>query len=90
VSKDDIKMIKEEDVEIKVLGPGCARCRETEALVKEALAENKVTARVVKVTDMKEIARHGVLTPPALVIDGQVKCVGKVPGKEELLSWLGL
>ena len=90
MSRGDITMIKEEDVEIKVLGPGCARCRETEALVKEALAENRLSARVVKVTDIKEIARHGVLTTPALVIDGQVKCVGKVPGKEEILSWLGL
>ena len=77
-------------MEIKVLGPGCARCRETEALVKEAIAENRVDARVEKVTDMKDIARLGVLTPPALVIDGQVKCVGKVPKKEEILSWLGV
>ena len=77
-------------MEIKVLGPGCARCRETEALVKEAIAENQVDARVEKVTDMKDIARLGVLTPPALVIDGQVKCVGKVPKKKELLSWLGV
>ena len=77
-------------MEIKVLGPGCARCRETEALVKEAIAENQVDARVEKVTDMKDIARLGVLTPPALVIDGQVKCVGKVPKKEEILSWLGV
>ena len=77
-------------MEIKVLGPGCARCRETEALVKEAIAENQVDARVEKVTDMKDIARLGVLTPPALVIDGQVKCVGKVPKKKEILSWLGV
>ena len=77
-------------MEIKVLGPGCARCRETEALVKEAIAENRVDARVEKVTDMKDIARLGVLTPPALVIDGQVKCVGKVPKKKEILSWLGV
>ena len=77
-------------MDIKVLGPGCARCRETEALVKEAIAENRVDARVEKVTDMKDIARLGVLTPPALVIDGQVKCVGKVPKKEEILSWLGV
>ena len=77
-------------MEIKVLGPGCARCRETEALVKEAIAENRVDARVEKVTNMKDIARLGVLTPPALVIDGQVKCVGKVPKKEEILSWLGV
>jgi small redox-active disulfide protein 2 len=77
-------------MEIKVLGPGCARCRETEALVKEAIAESRVDARVEKVTNMKDIARLGVLTPPALVIDGQVKCVGKVPKKEEILSWLGV
>jgi len=77
-------------MEIKVLGPGCARCRETEALVKEAIAESRVDARVEKVTNMKDIARLGVLTPPALVINGQVKCVGKVPKKKEILSWLGV
>jgi small redox-active disulfide protein 2 len=75
-------------MEIKVLGPGCARCRKIEDLVREVIAENKVVAHVEKVTDMTEIARHGVLTPPAVVIDGQVKCVGKIPKKAEILSWL--
>jgi small redox-active disulfide protein 2 len=75
-------------MEIRVLGPGCANCQKTEDLVKEAVAEKGIDARIEKVTDIKEIARHGVFTTPAVVIDGQVKSVGKVPKKEEILSWL--
>jgi small redox-active disulfide protein 2 len=81
---------KEKNMEIKVLGPGCAKCLQTEDLVKEAIAESEVDAQVEKVTDIREIAKHGVLTTPAVVIEGQIKCVGKVPDKDEILSWLRL
>ena len=74
-------------MEIKVLGPGCPRCDQTEDNVREALRESGLEARVEKVKGAMEIARHGVLTTPAVVIDGEVKCVGKVPDKEEIMSW---
>jgi len=75
-------------MEIKVLGPGCPKCQQTEKTVKEAVSESGVSADVVKVTNTMEIARHGVFGTPAVIIDGQVKCVGKVPTKEEVKTWL--
>jgi small redox-active disulfide protein 2 len=75
-------------MEIKVLGPGCPRCDQTEKNVKEALQESGVDAQVEKVTGAMEIARYGVLTTPGVVIDGEVKSVGKVPDKEEIKSWI--
>jgi len=74
---------------IKVLGPGCKKCHETEKLVKEAVAEAGCEATVEYVTDIAEIAKHGIFSTPAVVIDGKVKSTGKVPGKTEIRSWLG-
>ncbi len=75
-------------MEIKVLGPGCAKCQQTENIVREAVAEAGVSADVEKVSDLMKIALYGVFGTPAVVIDGQVKVVGKVPTKEEVISWL--
>ncbi len=75
-------------MEIKVLGPGCPKCETTEKLVKEAVAEAGVDARIEKVTDIMEIAKHGVFMTPSVVIDGEIKCVGKVPKKEEIKAWV--
>ncbi len=76
-------------MEIKVLGPGCPNCHKTEEVVKMALLEAGLPAKVEKVTGMMEIASHGVMRTPAVVVDGQVKCSGKVPSLAEVLSWLG-
>lgn len=75
-------------MEIKVLGPGCPRCQETEKHVKEAVAEAGVEANIEKVTDTMKIVKHGVFGTPAVVVDGEVKSVGKVPTKEEIKGWL--
>ena len=75
-------------MDIKVLGPGCPKCRQTEKIVKEAIAESGVSASVEKVTDVMEIAGYGVFGTPAVVIDGEVKSVGKIPKKEEVLGWI--
>lgn len=74
-------------MEIKVLGPGCPKCQQTEKIVKEAVAEAGVDATVGHVTGTMEIAGYGVFGTPAVVIDGQVKSVGKVPKKEDVKSW---
>lgn len=73
---------------IKVLGPGCARCEHVEKLVKEALTELHREATVEKIKDVKKFAAYGVFTTPALIIDEQVKCAGKIPTKDEVISWL--
>lgn len=78
---------------IKVLGPGCPKCHETERLVREAVAEAgpdiRNSAEVVKVSDFQEMAMLGVFATPAVVVDGVVKCSGKVPSKKDVLAWLG-
>ena len=75
-------------MDIKVLGPGCPRCHQTEQIVKEAIADSGVSASLEKVTDTMEIAGYGVFGTPAVVVDGEVKSVGKIPKKEEVISWI--
>ncbi len=75
-------------MDIKVLGPGCPKCSQTEKVVKEAVAEADVEARIEKVTGAMEIAGYGVFGTPAVVIDGEVKSVGKIPKKADIKSWL--
>lgn len=75
-------------MEIKVLGPGCPKCKMTEKIVREAVSEAGADATVLKVVDIGEISSHGVFMTPAVVVDGQVKCVGKVPSKAEVKGWL--
>ncbi len=75
-------------MDIKVLGPGCGRCELTAKNVKEAVAEAGVDANIEKVTDVMKIAKYGVFGTPAVVIDGEVKSVGKIPEKEEIKEWL--
>lgn len=75
-------------MEIKVCGPGCHKCHETERVVQETVEEAGVQATVEKVSDFNEIAQLGVFSTPAVVIDGQIKCVGKVPTRKEVLTWL--
>uniref|UniRef100_A0A7C4AGP6 Thioredoxin family protein n=1 Tax=Fundidesulfovibrio putealis TaxID=270496 RepID=A0A7C4AGP6_9BACT len=75
-------------MEITVLGPGCPKCHEAEKLVREVVADKGVDAKVVKVSDFQEIARMGVFSTPAVAVDGEVKCVGKVPSKAEVAAWI--
>ena len=75
-------------MEIKVLGPGCPKCQQTEKNVNEAVAEAGLDAKVDKITNILEIATYGVFGTPAVVIDGQVRSVGKIPSKEEVKTWI--
>jgi len=75
-------------MEIKILGPGCAKCHQVEKIVKEAVAETGATADIEHVTDFKRIAEYGVFSTPSVVVDGEVKSVGKVPKKEEIKDWI--
>jgi small redox-active disulfide protein 2 len=75
-------------MEIKILGSGCINCHKVEKLVREAVAETGVKADIEKVSDIMQIAKYGVFGTPAVVVDGEVKSVGKIPKKEEILAWL--
>jgi small redox-active disulfide protein 2 len=79
---------KEDKMEIKVLGPGCPKCHQVEKIVREVMTEENIEANVEKVTDLIEIAGYGVFGTPAVVIDGEVKSVGKIPAKEDIKTWL--
>ena len=66
-------------MEIKVCGPGCASCEKARKAVEVVVASKKIQAEVIKVTDFQEIAKLGIFATPAVVIDGKVMCVGRVP-----------
>jgi len=75
-------------MEIKVLGPGCPKCEATKKNVVDAVTKSGVNASVIKVTDTMEIAKHGVFGTPAVVVDGEVKSVGKIPTEDEIMTWI--
>lgn len=71
-------------MEIKVLGPGCAKCKQLEKDVLKALTELDLSADVEKVEDIKQIMSYKVMSTPALVVNGKVKMAGRVPRSDEL------
>jgi len=71
-------------VDIKIVGTGCAKCAKLEETVREVVQELNVDAVIGKISDIKEIAKTGILMTPGLIIDGKVKLSGKVPSKEEV------
>lgn len=73
---------------VKVLGSGCAKCNQLEAAAKEALAELGMNTDIDHVTDFTQIAAYGVMTTPALVVDGKVVSFGKVLKKDEVKAIL--
>ena len=75
-------------LEILVLGQGCAQCDALERLVMAVMSELQLTDAVLEhVTDIKAIAKTGVMGVPALIVAGQVKSVGSVPSKSQLIEW---
>jgi small redox-active disulfide protein 2 len=76
-------------MEIKVLGPGCAKCNKLYDQVKKMLEESSIDATVTKVEKLDEIMAFGVMLTPALVIDGEVKCSGKLPKPDQIAAWIG-
>jgi len=76
-------------MKIEVLGIGCPKCHKTRENVKAALSELGKEAEVVEVKDLKAIADYGVMLTPAVVVDGDVKIVGKVPSVAEVKALIG-
>ncbi|SEW18251.1 thioredoxin family protein [[Clostridium] fimetarium] len=73
---------------VKVLGSGCAKCNELEANVKKALEQLSMDTSIEHVTDFAQIAAYGVMSTPALVVDGKVVAYGKVLKVEEVVKLL--
>ncbi len=75
-------------MKIEVLGMGCANCKKLYENAVEAVKLSGKEVEVAKVEDIKKIMGYGILSTPALVIDGVVKVVGKVPKAEEIKGWI--
>ena len=71
-------------MDIKVLGTGCANCKNLEKSTINALAEMNIAANVEKVEDIVEIMKYGIMRTPGLVIDGKVVLSGRVPSMKEI------
>ena len=77
-------------MEIKILGTGCPKCKALEKVTRDVVAENGIDANVTKVEDIMDIMNFGVMTTPALVVDGVVVMKGHVPSKEEVRQLLSV
>lgn len=76
-------------MEIKVLGPGCAKCKATADLITRVAAESGKAVQIEKIEDMRQIVSFGVMTTPAVVMGGKVVHKGSVPSHDQVVSWLG-
>ena len=75
-------------MEIKVLGPGCAKCKATVDVLTRAAADTGAAVSITKIEDMREIVGYGVMSTPGVVIDGKVVHAGGVPSKAKIEEWL--
>lgn len=82
-TKADIK-------EIKILGPGCAKCKATYQAVEQVINENNLDIKLTKVEDITEIMSYNIMGTPAVVVDGTVKIKGHVPSESEIKQILGI
>ena len=75
-------------MQIKILGPGCARCQQLEKTAQEVVRELSIDATIEKVKDIKKIMQYPILTTPGLVIDDKLVCSGRVPTKAEVTTFI--
>ena len=77
-------------MEIKVLGPGCSKCKTTYQVVEKVIKENNLDVKLTKVDDIMEMNNYNIMTTPAIVVDEVVKIKGKVPTESEVKELLGI
>jgi small redox-active disulfide protein 2 len=75
-------------ISIKILGPGCSKCRTLEAKVRNLVTAHSIQADVTKVEDINEMMSYGIMMTPALVVNEQVKSFGIVPKDDQILKWI--
>ncbi len=83
---EPIKEVKE----IKILGPGCAKCKSTYQVIEKVVSENKLDVKLTKIEDIAEIMSYNIMTTPAIVVDGTVKIKGHVPSESEVKQLFGI
>ena len=75
-------------MEIKILGVGCPKCERMEKNVKKVIDDIGIQAEVEKVKDIEDMMEYGIMMTPALVINNETKCQGRIPSTQEIKSWL--
>lgn len=77
-------------MEIKVLGPGCSKCKKTLQVIEKVVSENKLDVKLTKVDDITEIMKYNIMSTPAVVVDEVVKMKGQVPSENDVKKMLGI
>lgn len=85
-----MRTINAKNMEIKILGTGCAKCKTAQAVVEKVVAESGLNATITKVEDIVEIMKYNVMFTPAIVVDEIVKIKGRIPSEKEVKQILGL
>ena len=75
-------------MEITIFGPGCAKCTEAEKLVREVAESSNRDVTVRKISDFKGMMAAGVMSTPAVSVDGVVRLTGRIPTKDEVAAWI--
>lgn len=77
-------------MEIKVLGPGCCKCKTTYQIIEKVIKENNLDVKLTKVDDIMEMMNYHIMTTPAVVVDEVVKIKGQVPSEKDIKKLLGI
>ena len=77
-------------MEVKVLGPGCAKCKTTFQVIEKVIKENNLDVKLTKEDDNMEMMSYNIMTTPAVVVDGEVKMKGQVPSESDVKRLLGI
>lgn len=77
-------------MEIKVFGPGCAKCKTTYNVIEKVIKENNLDVKLTKVDDIMEMVSYNIMTTPAVVVDEVVKMKGQVPTESDVKKLLGI
>ncbi|WP_303186333.1 thioredoxin family protein [Phocaeicola coprocola] len=77
-------------MEVKVLGPGCAKCKTTFQVIEKVIKENNLDVNLTKVDDIMEMMSYNIMTTPAVVVDGEVRMKGQVPSESDVKRLLGI
>jgi small redox-active disulfide protein 2 len=77
-------------MEVKVLGPGCAKCKTTFQVIEKVIKENNLDVKLTKVDDIMEMMSYNIMTTSVVVVDGEVKMKGQVPSESDVKRLLGI
>ena len=85
---EPVEVGEQRTLEVRVLGPGCPNCDKLEQMVYKVMTDERIAGDVEHVKDLNKIATYGMVATPALVINGEMKSVGRLPRESQLRQWL--